>query len=158
MKSVKGYSPVKLVLFVCMLLAMTGCADLRSLRVTGWQPLSVSPKGLSSLDAKVRLDIMNPGAAINLSDITATVRQDGREIAMVTAEPVRIEAKCTAPCYVDGTVRILDGLSLFDIKNLLGSADFSTYYLDISARVGSGNSKGQMMRFNGIPLSQLIDK
>lgn len=146
----------KFSVIICILLSVAGCADIRNLRVVGWHPTSISPKGLSALDASFRLDISNPGQDMDLSEISAMIRQSGRDIASITADTVRIAGGGTHPSDVRCTVRILDGLSLFDIKNLLGSSDFSTYYVDISARVGSGNGKGHMMKVNGIPLTQLI--
>lgn len=137
---------------------LSGCADVRNMQITDCRVLSVSPRGLASVDADLSLEIFNPGPDMTVSDTEFRLREDGRDIMKITAAPLTVQGNYKGRYQVSCNASLQGGLSLFDIKNLLSGGDFSKYYVDISLYAGKGEGKGNPVKINRIPLSKLIGK
>lgn len=156
MKDVKGLILARLSLALCIILLTAGCTDLRNLQIAGCKVLSVSPRGFTSLDATLRLDIDNPGAQVSLRDFSALVHKDGRDIARMSSDSLTLEAACRRSYDARCTLKILDGLSIPDLGNIVREENLSSYLVDIEASVRTGRSKYRPVRLSGIPLDKII--
>jgi len=138
------------------LAVLSGCTDIRNIRISQCRIVSISPRGLSSLDATVSVDLFNPGAGMTLYDMEAWIREDGRDLLKLTAPSVIIAADTTGRYEVVCSASLQGGLSLFDVRNLISERDFSTYYVDISLYQKTGNGKGRPVKINRMPLKKLL--
>jgi len=154
----KSTTGLLLLVATLCLAVISGCSDVRSIRIRECHVLSISPRGLTSVDATVSIELFNPGAEMTLYDMEAWIREDGRDLMKLTASPVTIAANSSGKYETECNASLKGGLSLFDIKNLVSGADLSIYYVDISLYERIGNGKGKPIKINKLPLKKIIGK
>lgn len=144
------------ILIACLAL-LSGCArPLVDTRITDADLVSLSPTGLRTADATVRLTVSNPGPAFTLRDIHGTVKLSGDPLLNLTTDDVTVDRHRDST-YVMSLHGELDG-SVSVLQFLLTPHEWNPDELtvDLSARVGLGSSSGKTLEYKDIPLRNLI--
>ena len=156
MKSFKRILPF---LAVLMMLGISGCRSvdkLKDIRVTSWSLESVMPSGLRSLDAEIAVGIENPAMEFTLEDIGGVLYYRGAEFVGYTAEPVRVEGRCTAVYPVRGSAQLIGNFSLLDVLAIARNYDPADFTTDIHAKVRLKSGVSKNINLTGVPVKALI--
>lgn len=118
---------------------------------------SFSTQGLRKVDAVLLVGVNNPSKAFTLTNISAVVNNNGREIAIVTADDITVEKKCEKTYRLPLSVN-LTGMTALGLLPLLNQNDFSDYGVEVQADLTRGLVKGKTMKYviNGEELKQML--
>ena len=150
---------VHILLAAFVLLALQGCGgSFKDIRVTDCEILSLTPIGFKSLDAVVKVTVENPTAAFTLSDIQGCVRLNGEKFVNLTADPVRIERRCTEEYTLPIKATLEEGFNPFQLLSLLKGNVLEQCTADVSANATVAKGVGKVIEKKDIPLKDLADK
>ena len=145
------------ILFACLIL-LAGCErPLVNTRITDAGLVSLTPNGLRTADAVVRLDVSNPGPAFTLSNIRGTVNLAAKPFLHLTAPDLTAERKKDST-YVIPLHGELDGAATLLQLLTPGSWNPDEVTIDVSARLRWGAGSGKDLEFKDIPLRNLIEQ
>ena len=100
----------------------------------------------------------NPTLAFTLSDIAGSIRNGDLTIATFTGGPVTVAKKSDGVYNLPCTLMLEEGLSLFEIINLIKTMNFGGYTVDVSGEVSLTNGLKKKLSYEDIPLESLLDK
>ena len=110
-----------------------------------------------SADAIILLEIDNPAGKFTVNDLEATVKLKGKEMGIVRASKIPLEAKCRKIYEVPCSAALADGVSVLSVLPILDGGSFESVTADVSLYVSLGRkSRGKHLVKNDIPLSKLI--
>ena len=145
------------ILIVCLAL-LSGCErPLVNTRITDAGLVSLTPNGLRTADAVVRLDVSNPGPAFTLSGIQGTIKLSHEPFLHLSAPDVTVDRKKDST-YILPLHGELDGAAT--ILQLLSPNSWNPdeVTIDVAARLRWGAASGKDLEFKDIPLRNLIEQ
>ncbi|MBR4826439.1 MAG: hypothetical protein IKZ91_00965 [Bacteroidales bacterium] len=148
-------------LLAVLLLAagMCSCANFKDIKVTSFDLVSLSPRGLSSIDAALNIGVDNPTVQVTLTDMTATVKMDGTPCLHLDADDVTLSPRtnCVYNLVVHGTID--SGFNPFQLLTLLSSTTgLDPMTVDVRFRGVLRSGLGKDFEYTDIPLKDLMDK
>ena len=143
-------------ILAAVLFMACSCCNIRNIRVTSCNVASISPNGLRSVDARLRVGVHNPAMTFTVSDIIGYIHDGNGVIANFTGGPVTVLRKTDAvyelPCSLT-----LDGrMSIFDALGALKTMDMSAYFIDITAVVTTAGGVSKVYKYNDLPLMEIL--
>ena len=151
------HSLYRILAVALIVLTAASCTNLRNISVTSCNIASVSPNGLRSVDAKLRVGIHNPSmSTFTVSDVLGYIRNQDGVIANFTGGPVTVMRKSDMTYEMPCSVTLDGKLSLFEVLGVIGKMDLSTYMVDVTANVTSASGVTKVYRYNDIPLKDLV--
>ena len=151
------HSFLRILTVTIIVLMAASCNNVRNISVTSCNIASISPNGLRSIDAKLRIGIHNPSmATFTVSDVLGYIHNQDGVIANLTGGTVTVMRKSDLtydmPCSIT-----LDGkLSLFEVLGVIKTMDLSSYLVDFTANVTTAAGVTKVYKYNDIPLKDLI--
>lgn len=144
-------------LFVLCALLLSSCTGkFQDIKLTSYDIVSISPKGLSSVDAILDLGIDNPAMPLNLTEIKGVAKMNGETCLELTADDVRLEGR-SEKVYRVPLHGVLGGnFNPFQLLTLLKSADLSQIKVDVSARAEVGCGIGKNIEIKDMSLDKLL--
>lgn len=147
---------IRFVVIVAMVFMASACGNIRNIRVTSCNIASISPNGLRSVDARLRVGVHNPAMTFTVSDVLGFIHDRDGVIANFTGGPVTVLRKTDAvyelPCSLT-----LDGkISLFEVLSVVKTMDLSAYFVDVTANVTTAGGITKVYRYKDIPLGDLV--
>lgn len=156
MRTTSGHSIIRAFLFVALLFTLASCVQkFEQIRITSCKILSFSPKGFHNAEAVVALGIDNPATSFTVSNFEMIIKSGGTTIGVLKADSVAV-GKASSKEYTVPCTATLESLSLSEILDLAGNADFSVFTADISANVRTGKGAGRNIEFKDIKISDLF--
>ena len=137
-------------------LTAASCGNVRNIRVTSCNVASVSPNGLRSVNAKLRVGIHNPSMTFTVSDLIGYIRNQDGVIADFTGGPVNVLRKSDMTYDVPCDLTLNGKISLFEVLGVLQTMDLSAYFVDVTANVTTAGGVTRVYKYNDIPLKDLI--
>ncbi|MBR1576573.1 MAG: hypothetical protein IJ654_09025 [Bacteroidales bacterium] len=150
--------PIRLAALLALLIMSVACNKFKELDVTSCEVASLTPKGFRSVDAVLSVGVHNPTLAFTLSDIAGSIRNGDLTIATFTGGPVTVAKKSDGVYNLPCTLMLEEGLSLFEIINLIKTMNFGGYTVDVSGEVSLTNGLKKKLSYEDIPLESLLDK
>lgn len=146
----------RLAALVTVFFIACSCGNIRNIHVTSCNVASISPNGLRSVDARLRVGVHNPAMTFTVSDVLGFIHNQDGVIANFTGGPVTVLRKTDAvydlPCSLT-----LDGkLSLFEVLTVIKTMDLSSYFVDVTANVTTAGGITKVYRYKDIPLRDII--
>ena len=148
-------------LFVIALAVFCACSCAKSfqdIKVTSCDIVSLSPRGLTSIDATVNIGVDNPTVQVTLTRMNAVLKMDGIPCLLVTADDVTLDAKSEKvyPLLLHGS---LDSeFNPFQLLTLLQQPDLEPMTIDVSFRGKLRSGLGKDFEYTDIPLKELLGK
>ena len=148
-------------LVFCALAAviLCGCSkSFQDIRVTSCDVESLSPRGLTSIDATVNIGVDNPTVQVTLSQMKAVVKMDGVPCLNVTADDLTLAPR-TEDVYtvlMHGT--LAEGFNPFQLLTLLGQPELDPMTIDVSFHGTLRSGLGKDFEYTDIPLKELLSK
>ena len=150
---------LRLLIPVLAAVCLCSCSkSFQEIKVTSCALESLSPRGLSSIDAVVNVGVDNPTVQVNLTNLKATVKMDGIPCLHVTADDVSLAPK-TEQVYtliLHGTLD--ESFNPLQLLGLLTEPDFDIMTLDVSFRGALRNGIGKDFEYTDILLKDLLSK
>ena len=95
-------------LLLALLLGLTGCKDIRDIRVTSVEVESLSPRGFKSVDVFLKVGVDNPAKQVKISEIDGSVKHSGKVIGKLAMDSFILGARTTdavhSGCEIFGNI------------------------------------------------------
>jgi hypothetical protein len=154
----RSIHPLRLAALLVLVVLSVACNKFKEIDVTSCEVASLTPKGFRSVDAVLAVGVHNPTVSFTLSDVTGSIRNGELTIATFTGGPVTVAKKCDDVYELPCTLMLEEGLSLFEIINLIKTMNFGGYTIDVSGEVSLANGLKKKLKYTDIPLDSLLDK
>lgn len=134
-----------------------GCARTKDFKVTSCSIASLTPNGLKSLKAVLKLGIANPMMNLTISNVNGVINNFGKEFATFEADKLPIERKSEKVYPLPCVGTIARDVGLVDLLKLAASQDFSGMTVDLSLKVKLKCGLGKTLRFKNIKITDLME-
>lgn len=148
-------------LFIIALAAFCLCScaqSFKDIKVTSCELVSLSPRGLSALDATVSVGVDNPTVQVTLSQAYGLVKMNGEPCLHITADDVTLAPKTEDIYTLELHGNIDSNFNPFQLITLFREPDWSVMTMDIWFRGTLKNGLGKDFEYKDIPLKDLLDK
>lgn len=138
----------------------TGCSKAQVFTIKDYSISSIRPTGLNSLSVVLKVELLNKGPQVKVSDAVGTLaylQDDGRiNVGHFTAEP------CTIPngesnVYTNLSLSLDNSLSLLHVLAMARNFQMENCVVDATATVKSLGVSRKVDRKN-VPLKSFIDR
>ena len=146
-----------LLMFACML-CMTGCKNLKDIRVTSVELESVSPRGFKSLDIFIRVGVDNPAKQVRISEIDGSLKHSGKIIGKLAMDPFVLTARSSETYTLKANVSLAKGAGFKDLMILASPDGLNGCSVDLSAKAALGKGAAVPVKMKDIPLKELLDR
>lgn len=140
-------------------LCLCACGkSFQDIKVTSCDLESLSPRGLSSMDAVVNVGVDNPTVQVTLTNLAAVIKMEGIPCLHVTADDLTLTPK-TEQIYtilLHGTLD--ESFNPLQLLGLLAEPDLDVLTLDVSFRGTLRSGIGKDFEYTDIPLKDLLSK
>ncbi len=147
-----------IILSACITL-FAGCSgSINDIEVTGFNIISVTPRGVSELYATVELGIRNPIIAFTLQNMEGTINMDGQPCIRITADQLMVDGKSDKVYVIPVKGKLMEGFNPWQLLSVLKDNDFSKLTVDASARVSLKSGIGKDIAVKDMSLEKLLKK
>ncbi len=135
---------VKILLTALVVLCCSSCGkSLKDIQVTSCKLTSISPRGLSSFDASLDLEVDNPSVQVSLTKMSATLKMNGGR----ASNCLRNMQEMTAALFLP-----------FSLLTLLQDMDLEPMSVDVFCHGALKSGIGKDFVYKDLPLKDLLDK
>ena len=140
-----------------VLLTAAGCSTGEGFNVTSCSVASVTPNGLKSLKAVLKVGIVNPLQNLTITRIDGVINNSGRELATFNTGKIKVARKSDKvyPLTCEGSIG--KDVGLMDLLRLASSQDFSGMTVDLKVRVRLLPLIYKTFKFNDIKIMDLLE-
>ena len=142
---------------MAFMLALTGCKDIKDIRVTSVNLESVSPRGFKSVDLYLSAEVYNPAKQVKLSEIEATIAHSGKVIGKLAMDPIVLAAKSSEKYNVKANAALAQGAGFKELMVLASPEGLDGCTVDISAKAAYGKGAPMPVKMKNIPLKELLN-
>ena len=138
---------------------LCSCANsFKDIKVTSCELLSLSPKGLSALDAAIEIGVDNPTVQVPLTNMYARVKMDGEPCLHFTADDVTLSPRSEEIYNIDIHGNIDGSFNPFQLLTLFQGSGLETVPVDVWFRGVLKSGFGKDFEYKDIPIKDLIDQ
>ena len=154
--NVKKCIPVLLALFMLLL---GGCAKTyKDIKVTSFDIISISPKGLDAVDAVVDVGLDNPIVGFEVFNAVASIKLSGEECMSILADQLVVEGHSEKVYRIPLHGSLSPSFNPLELLKLVKDMDLSKFTMDAKARVGLRGGLGKDIDIKDIKLEKLLKK
>ena len=136
----KRIHSARLLALVFLLVAAVSCGRFEDIRINSCKLDSASPRGLTSVDAVLDVEIDNPATSFTVSDIQGVVLRGGTDsLIFVTGGPVDVRRRSVQSYKVPCTATLGRNVGLFELLTIVNSKDYDGYTLELEMEVSLKN-------------------
>ena len=148
---------ILLLLAALATLLLTGCDQIRNIKVTGCSLVSFSPRGMRGADAELALGIQNPAMQFSLEDIVGTVYRKGDVFGTFAADPITVKARTSAVYPLKCTAALAETVSLMELLKLAKNYDLSEFTVDVEAVIRLKSGVGKRFKLKDLNVKEMLD-
>ena len=153
----------RIILLLAVLSAMslaTGCKKVKEISVTSFEIVSVTPSGLTDLDALVKLGIHNPMVPFEVTDATGTLKIAGKPCISLSTDQLIVAGNTDKVYSIPIKGKIAEGFNPFDLLKLFNgtSLDFDKLTVDVNGKVALRGGVGKKLDLKDIKLNKFSKK
>lgn len=153
----------RIILLLAVLSAMslaTGCKKVKEISVTSFEIVSVTPSGLTELDALIKLGIHNPMVPFEVTDATGTLKIAGKPCISLSTDQLIVAGNTDKVYSIPIKGWIAEGFNPFELLKLFngGSLDFDQLTVDVNGKVALRGGVGKKLDIKDIKLSKFSKK
>ena len=145
-----------LVLLVVAVMCLSGCGDVRDIKVTSVNIENISLNGFRGANVDLAVGIDNPAFQVELSEIEGSLKLSGKVLGRMTMAPFVLHARSTEIYHLKTTVNIEQGVTLRDLMVLTDMEALNRCTVDVSVRATVKGGISKVLRFNDIPMTKLL--
>lgn len=136
---------------------LSGCKDIKDIKVTSVNVESVSMKGFKSLDLFLSVGVDNPARQVRLSEIEGSLIHSGKVIGRLAMDPFILAAKSSETYNLKANVSLAQGAGLKDLMILASPEGLNGCTVDVTAKAAYGKGAPMPVKMKNIPLKELLD-
>lgn len=149
----------RILLVALAALGLCSCSNsFKDIKVTSFDIVSLTPRGLSSIDAVVAIGVDNPTVQVSLTQMSAALKMDGIPCIYATAEDATLAARSNQVYTLTLHGTLDDEFNPFQILTLLKNPDLKGVTADVHFRGTLSSGLGKTFDYKDIDLSGLINK
>jgi len=139
---------------------MTSCSNMDDIKITSFEIVSVTPRGVNGLDALVKIGINNPSFAFEVTDLIGTLRLEGVPCLSISTDQLIVAGKTAKTYNVPLQGQMADGFNPFQLLRIINgySLDFDKLTLDVHGRAALRGGIGKKLEFNDIKIGEYLVK
>ena len=145
-----------LVLLFTSVMCLSGCGDVRDIKVTSVNIENISLNGLRGANIDLAVGIDNPAFRVELSEIEGSLKLSGKVLGRMTMAPFVLHARSTEIYHLKSTVNIEQGVTLRELMALTDMETLNRCTVDVSVRATLKSGVSKVLRFNDIPMTKLL--
>lgn len=142
---------------LAVMLCLTGCKNVKDIRITSVEFESATLNGLKSIDIFVKVGVDNPAKQIRISEIDGSLIHSGKVIGKLAMDPFILGARTIDLYSVKATVSLAKGAGLKDLMVLTSEKGLYECTIDVTAKAAYGKAAPVPMKMKDIPLKKLLD-
>ena len=147
---------LSLALLCAVALCLSGCGDIRELKVTSVQVESIAPNGLRGVNVWLAVGIDNPAFQVSLSEIEGSLKLSGKVLGRMAMDPFVLHARSAEIYHLRTTLNIEQGVTLTEMLALTDMEILNKCMVDVSAKATLKGGVSKYLTFNDIPLTDLL--
>ena len=147
---------LSLALLCAVALCLSGCGDIRELKVTSVQVESIAPNGLRGVNVWLAVGIDNPAFQVSLSEIEGSLKLSGKVLGRMAMDPFVLHARSAEIYHLRTTLNIEQGVTLTEMLALTDMETLNKCMVDVSAKATLKGGVSKYLKFNDIPLTDLL--
>ena len=145
-------------LSVCLLL-LCGCSKTyKDIKVTSFEVISITPRGLNQVDALVDVGIYNPIVGFEVADVLGVLKMDGTPCVDITSDQLMISGKSEKIYRIPLHGELEPGFNPLSLLRVVQTMDFSAFTADISGKVSIRGGLGKNIEMKDLKLGELATK
>ncbi len=145
-----------LALLWAAVMCLTGCGDVRDIKVTSVEIENISLNGFRGANVDLAVGVDNPAFHVELSDIEGSLKLSGKVLGRMAMDPFVLHARSTEIYHLKTVVSIEQGVTLRELVALTDMQTLNSCTVDVSVRATLKNGVSKVLRFNDIPMTQLL--
>ena len=145
-----------LALLCAAVMCLTGCGDVRDIKVTSVNIENISLNGFRGANVDLAVGIDNPAFRVELSEIEGALKLSGKVLGRMTMAPFVLHARSTEIYHLKTAVNIEQGVTLRELMALTDIETLDRCTVDVSVRATLKGGITKVLRFNDIPLTDLL--
>lgn len=150
---------ILLIAVSAMALCLTGCKDIKNIKnikVTSVAVETITPNGLRGMVIGLAVGIDNPSFNVDLSEINGALKLSGKVLGRVTMDPFTLHGRSAETYHLRAVVTIEKGVTLSELAVLLDMETLNRCMVDVSARATLKSGLSKVLKFNDIPVKDLL--
>ena len=140
------------------MLCLTGCKNVKDIRITSAKLESVSPRGFKSLDVFFTVGVDNPARQVKISEIDGSLKHSGKVIGKLAMDPFVLTARSSETYTFKANVSLAKGAGFKDLMMLASPDGLNECTVDLTAKAAYGKGAPMPVKLKDIPLKELLDK
>ena len=140
------------------MLCLTGCKNVKDIRITSAKLESVSPRGFKSLDVFFTVGVDNPARQVKISEIDGSLKHSGKVIGKLAMDPFVLTARSSETYTFKANVSLAKGAGFKDLMMLASPDGLNECTVDLTAKAAYGIGAPMPVKLKDIPLKELLDK
>ena len=145
-----------LVLLCAAVMCLTGCGDVRDIKVTSVNIESISLNGFRGANVDLAVGIDNPAFQVGLSEIEGSLKLSGKVLGRMAMDPFVLQARSAEVYHLKTSVNIEQGVTLAELLALTDAETLNKCMVDVSVRATLKGGISKRLKFNDIPLTNLL--
>ena len=123
------------ILFFCALI-LSGCSKTyKDIKVTSFEVISITPKGLNQVDAVVDVGIYNPILGFEVTNVLGTLKMDGDPCVNISSDQLMIAGKTEQIYRIPLHGELVPGFNPLSLLKVAQTMDFSNFTADVTGKV-----------------------
>ena len=147
---------LSLALLCAVALCLSGCGDIRDLEVTSVEIESIAPNGLRGVNVWLAVGIDNPAFQVGLSEIEGSLKLSGKVLGRMTMDPFTLRARSAEVYHFRTSLNIEQGVTLVEVLSLMDKETLNQCLVDVSVKATLKGGVSKRLKFNDIPLTDLL--
>ena len=145
------------ILLMAFVLALTGCRNIKDIRVLSVNLDSISMRGFKSVDLHFSAEIDNPARQIRLTEIDGSIIHSGKIIGKLAMDSFILAPKSQETYNLKANVSLAQGAGLKDLMMLADPKRLNECTVDLSAKAAYGKGTPMPVKRKNIPLKELLN-
>lgn len=147
----------RLLAIVLLLVAAVSCGRFEDIRINSCKLDSASPRGFTSVDAVLDIEIDNPAPSFTVDDIRGVVLRDSADsVVFITGGPVEVHRRSVQSYKVPCTATLGRSMGLLDLLNTVNNKDYEGFTLELEMDVSLKNGLRRTVKLDPFRLEDLL--
>ena len=144
-------------MILAVVLCLSGCKDIRDIKVTSMNVESISPRGFKSLDIFLSVRVENPARQVRISEVDGSLIHSGKIIGKLAVDPFVLTARSSDTYMLKANVSLAKGAGLKDLMVIASPEGLNACTVDVTAKAAYGRGAPMPVKMKNIPLKELLD-
>ena len=140
-----------------LLATVVSCGRFEDIRINSFKLDSATPRGFTSVDAVIDVEIDNPATSFTVEDIRGVVLRDGVDsVVFIKGGPVDVQRRSVQSYLVPCTATLGRSMGLLDLLNTVNNKDYEGFTLELELDASLKNGIRRTVKLDPFNLEDLL--